>query len=450
MKKNKAAPEQWTSKFGFIMAASGSAIGLGNLWKFPYVAGRNGGALFLIIYVAFLLLLGFPILLSELAVGRYAGMNAVASCRKIDRKWGFVGGLGIFGAFTVLSGYCVVGGWVLKYFASSLSGGSISPDFFPEYSARAIEPIVWTFVFTVITAIIVIGGVSGGIEKVSSVLLPVLTVFLIGIMVYSLTLPNASEGVKFFLVPDPGEIGSWKDIARIALSAMGQVFFSLSLGMGTLITYGSYLPGNSGLVSNTLTIIIFDTLIAVIAGFAILPAVFSLGLEPTGGPGLLFSTLPVVFARLPGGGFMGGIFFLLVFFAAVTSAISLLEVIVAWLSAAANLSRRTAAIISSAVIFGISCLASLSFGALSGFRIGGMSFFELLEFLSDKLIMPLGGIFICILVGYKWGIKPASREITNQGRLKFRLGKLFEISVKYLSPLLIALIFVFSLIGAFE
>lgn len=440
--------EQWSSGFGFIMAAAGSAIGLGNLWKFPYITGTNGGGLFLLIYVIFLVLLGIPILLAETAIGRHAGLNAVDSCSKIKKGWGFVGGIGILGAFMVLSAYNVVGGWVIKYILNSIKGAELNADSFTAYTAQTFEPVLWTFIFSAVTAAIVLKGVSGGIEKVSSVLLPVLLFFLIGLMIYSLTLPDAIEGVKYFLVPDFSNINSVGDIAHIALNAMGQVFFSLSLGMGTLITYGSYLDKSSDLTSNTITIVILDTLVALISGLVIIPSVFSFGLEVTSGPGLIFSTLPQVFAQMSGGRYAAALFFILVFFAAVTSAISLLEVITSWFEAKTGLSRTASAIICAAGTFAVSCIASLSFGALSDLTIGGMVFFDLINYLADKIIMPLGGIFICILVGYLWGIKPASEEISNGGRLKFRFRPVFAAAIKYVAPALIIIIFISSLFSS--
>lgn len=443
----KANSEQWSSRFGFIMAAAGSAIGLGNLWKFPYIAGTNGGAVFLIIYVVFLVLLGIPILLSELAIGRFAGSNAIDSCKSINPKWGFAGAFGIIGAFGVLSSYCVVGGWVIRYIINSVTDSGMSADYFDSFSSRGFEPILWIFVFMALTCFIVTGGVAKGIERASSILLPILIVFLIGIMIYSLTLPGAGTGVKFFLVPDFSSIDGFKGFMRIALNAMGQVFFSLSLGMGTLITYGSYLPKNSGLVSSTAIIVIMDTIIAIISGFVILPAVFSFGLEPTEGFGLIFKTLPVVFSRMEGGTFISAIFFTLVLFAALTSSISLLEVIVAWVCSKTKLTRTAASVIISLLIFTAGCFASLSVGAVPEISVGGMSLFEFFSFFSDKIIMPLGGFFICILTGYIWGIPKASDEISNGGKLRFGMKGLFSAAVRYIAPALIAVIFITSLIG---
>jgi len=425
------------------MAAAGSAIGLGNLWKFPYIAGTNGGAVFLIMYIIFLVLLGIPILLSELAIGRFAGLNAIDSCKKIHPKWGFAGAFGVVGAFGVLSSYCVVGGWVIRYIINSATDSGMNADYFDSFSSRGFEPILWTFVFMAATCFIVTGGVSKGIERVSSILLPILIVFLIGIMVYSLTLPGAMEGVRFFLVPDFSSIDGFGGFMRIALNAMGQVFFSLSLGMGTLITYGSYLSKDDHLVSSTVTIVVMDTLIALVSGFAILPAVFSFGFGPTEGFGLIFKTLPAVFAKMQGGTFIAAIFFTLVLFAALTSSISLLEVIVAWVCSKTRLGRTAAAVLVSLLVFIAGCFASLSVGAVPDIRLGEMSLFELFTFVSDKIIMPLGGFFICILTGYVWGIPRAAEEISQGGR--FRLRGLFAAAVKYIAPVLIAVIFVMSL-----
>lgn len=437
--------EQWSSKIGFIMAAAGSAIGLGNLWKFPYIVGTNGGAVFLIIYIIFLILLGIPILLAEMAIGRSAGKNAVDSCKTINPKFGFVGGIGILGAFLVLSGYGVVGGWVIKYIFKSFSYDNFTSDFFNEYISKPFEPVIWTFIFMALNVLIVTGGVSKGIERVSTVLLPLLLIFLFGLMIYSVTLPGAVDGIKYFLVPDFSGINSFSDISKIAINAMGQVFFSLSLGMGTLITYGSYLPKKSGLVSNTIMVVTLDTAIAIISGFTIIPAVFSFGLEVTGGPGLIFQTLPAVFMNIKGGSFISAIFFTLVLFAAITSAISLLEVIVSWFSDKTELSRTISSVIAGGAAFLIGIAASLSFGTLSGIKILGMNIFDFLNHAADKVVMPIGGFLMCILVGYIWGIKPASDEISNGGSLRFRLKPLFAVAMKFIAPVIIIIIFISSL-----
>ncbi|MBQ5318557.1 MAG: sodium-dependent transporter [Oscillospiraceae bacterium] len=443
----KATKEQWSSKFGFIMAAAGSAIGLGNLWKFPYITGTSGGAVFVAVYIVFLLLLGIPILLSELAIGRFAGMNAIDSCAKIHPRWGFAGAFGVIGAFGVMASYSVVGGWVIRYIINSFTDTNMNSDYFTSFSAQSFEPILWMAVFLLLNCLIVKSGVSNGIEKVSTVLLPLLIIFLIAIMIYSLTLPNAADGVKFFLVPDFSAVASLSDFMSIVFNAMGQVFFSLSLGMGTLITYGSYLPKDNNLASSTVTIVTLDTIIAIISGLAILPAVFSFGFEPTEGFGLMFRTLPAVFSRITGGTIIATAFFILVLFAALTSSISLLEVIVSWVCSNTKLTRTWASVIVTVLIFIAGIFSSLSVGAIPDIKIGNMSLFEFFNFFSDKIIMPLGGLFICILTGYVWGIDNAVKEITNNGRFKFAAKKLFAFSIRYIAPALIAVIFASSLIS---
>lgn len=439
-----AQRDQWSSRFGFIMSAAGSAIGLGNLWKFPYMAGTNGGAVFLLMYILFAALLGIPILMTELAVGRYGGKNAIDSCKSVNCRWGFTGAFGIIGAFFVLSYYCVVGGWVIKYFLSSIFGDIPKPEYFEEYSALTYEPLIWLAVFLVINAIIVIGGISGGIEKVSSVLLPMLLVFILGLMVYVITLPGSFEGVRFFIMPDFSSVSNLGDFLKIAVKALGQVFFSLSLGMGTLITYGSYLPKDDNLQKSTITIVVIDTIIAIIAGLTVMPAVFSFGLDPDAGTGLVFSTLPAVFEKLPGGVIISSIFFLLVLFAALTSSISLLEVIVAFLTEKFRLSRKMGVILPSLVIAAANIPASLSYGVLSDVKILGVTFFDFYVFLSDQVIMPLGGLSLCILAGYVWNKKSLTEEITSGGKYRFAMSRQYLFIIKYVAPALIALIFICS------
>ena len=434
--------DKWSTGFGFIMSAAGSAVGLGNIWKFPYVCGTGGGALFLAVYIFFVLVLGYPILLTELSVGRHGGSNAVDACEKIKKGWGFAGGFGVAGSAAVLAYYCTVGGWVMKYLFSTASGNIPLPSYFSEYSTMAAEPVVWQTVFLLINGIIVVFGVSKGIEKVSSVLLPLLLVFLVGLMIYSLTLNGAAEGVKFLLLPDFSKISSFGDVADIVVKAMGQVFFSLSLGMGTLITYGSYLEEDNDLSRSTWIIVTIDTAIAMISGLTVLPAVFAMGLEPDEGAGLIFSTLTAVFGGLSYGRIAGTVFFALVLFAAITSSISLLETIVSFLTERYGLSRLKATVIP-VIIIGLLCVpASLSYGVLSDVGIFGLTVFELFVFLSDQIIMPLGGFFLCILAGRIWGRKNMEREISSDGRYPFRLAGVFDVMIKYLSPAMIIIVFV--------
>ncbi|MGN0665981.1 MAG: sodium-dependent transporter [Huintestinicola sp.] len=447
MKANKSSQrDKWSSGFGFIMAAAGSAVGLGNLWKFPYMAGTNGGAVFLAAYIFFAAVLGVPILLTELAVGRNGGQNAVDSCRSIAPKWGFAGYFGIAGAFTVLSYYCVVGGWVMKYLASCISDNIPTAEYFAGYTTLTSEPMIWQLLFILVNSVIVLFGISGGIEKVSSVLLPLLIVFLMGIMIYVLGLPGASEGVSFFLLPGRSDLG-FGDIIRICVRALGQVFFSLSLGMGTLITYGSYLDKKDDLQKSTVTIVAVDTLIAIICGLTVMPAVFSFGMEPDAGPGLIFSTLPAVFGRMSSGWLISSVFFLLVLFAAVTSAISLFEVIAAFMTEHKGMKRIWAVFIPALCVFALSIPAALSCGESGRCMVMGMAFFDFLVFLSDQIIMPLGGFFLCILAGYKWSREAAEAEISGNGQHRFPAAPIYFGIIRYAAPLLIVIVTVASFIS---
>lgn len=438
--------EQWSSNFGFLMAAAGSAVGLGNIWKFPYVAGHNGGAIFLIFYILILLVIGIPILIAEMSVGRATHLNSIDACKKISPRWAFVGAIGFLASFVIMSYYCVIGGWVLKYIVTYILTDKINDPtaFFNNFCSSSIEPIVWLFIFVALTALIVMNGISNGIERISKIFLPLLFVFIIIIAINSLLLPGASKGVKFFFVPDFSEINGIGDIGKIFLSALGQVFFSLSLGMGTLITYGSYLDKNANITKNAVSIPVLDTMIAILAGLAILPAVFAYNLEPGAGPGLIFQVLPTVFANMRFGRFIAILFFVLVFFAAITSAISLLEVVSAYFIDHKNVSRNTAALGSSLAIFIMAFFVSLSFGVLGGFKVLGMNIFELFTTLTDKILMPIGGFLMCILVGYIWGIPNMLKEISSNGLYKTKFKTGISVTIRYIAPALILLIFVFS------
>lgn len=433
--------EKWSSEFGFLMAAAGSAIGLGNLWKFPYLTGISGGAVFIIMYLILMFTLGAPLLLTEMSIGRHTKSNSIDACKKISPKWGIAGGFGVAGAFVILSYYMVIGGWVLKYMTSYLFGTIENPQqYFSDFTSSTAEPIIWLVVFTGICALIVNAGVSNGIEKISKIFLPLLFLFIIIIAVKSLSLPNSIEGVKFFLIPD----FSQKNWISIFINAMGQVFFSLSLGMGTLITYGSYLDDDVNLVKNSLYIPIFDAVIAITAGFAVLPAVFAFNIPPESGAGMIFQVLPSVFNEIKFGRIFAVIFFLLVFFAAVTSAISLFEVITAYLSENRHFKRLTAVIMIFIATSFTGILSSMSFGKLSNIKILGMTFFEFFSFLSDKILMPLGGLLICILAGYIWDRVVFKNELSSGGKYKVKIFKSLRFILRYTAPLMIIIILISS------
>ncbi len=444
----KKQRDQWGSRLGFIMAAAGSAVGLGNLWKFPYMAGSNGGGAFVLIYLALVVIVGFTLMAAEIVIGRHTQLNAIGAYRKIRKGWGWVGGLGVLAGFVILSYYSVVGGWVINYIIKAVTGAFNTSDMavlgnmFGGMISGTWTPIIFHALFMIITLGIVIGGISGGIEKFSKILMPALFVMIILIVIRSVTLPGAGEGIKFFLKPDFSKIDG-----SVILAALGQVFFSLSLGMGCMITYGSYLSKDENIPQSSVIIPFLDTGVALLAGLAILPAVFALGFDPTGGPGLVFITLPAVFAKMPMGGLFAVIFFLLVLFAAITSSISLLEVVVSFVVDEWKWSRAKATTIVSAAIFALGIPASLSLGVWDTIIFRELVFFDALGFLSDQILLPLGGLMLCIFIGWVWGVDNAVKEATNNGKVKFTIAPIWGFVVKYIAPLAIGYIFVTGLIG---
>lgn len=443
--------ETWSSNLGFVLAATGSAVGLGNIWKFPYVAGNNGGAVFIFLYLVLIAVLGAPILLAEMAVGRNSGKNAIDACSEIRTGWGFVGTIGVFGALIILSYYSVIGGWVIKYLADAVRGvqyADTAADF-DAFSAQALAPVIYQIIFILVTLITVACGITNGIERVSRFSLPFLFIALVLIAGYTLTLPGATAGAKFLLLPDFSQFRSIQDISSLLVSAMGQVFFSLSLGMGTMITYGSYLRKDSDLQKNAILIPLFDFLIAVIAGLAAMSGVFAFGMEPNEGTGLLFKTLPAVFAQMRLGRIVSILFFALVLLAALTSSISLLQSIVAFLTDRCGISRRAAAVFTTVPILILGTLCSLSFGPLSTYTLFGKTIFTWANFLTDNVLMPFGSFFLCILVGYVWGIPGLIEEISQNGMFKPRFVSALTVLYRYILPVMIALLFATSLYAFF-
>lgn len=450
MEKQKTSRGHFSSSLGFILAATGSAIGLGNLWKFPYVAGSSGGGYFVIFYLLFTLILGVPLMLTEISIGRKTKLNAIGAFKKLDKKWSFVGATGVIASFIILSYYSVVGGWVLKYFFTYITGANFGNDtakFFTDFISSPVEPIIWHLLFLAVTATIVIGGIAKGIEKVSKIMLPGLFVLMIVVAIRSLTLEGASEGVKFFLKPDASQFSSFSSTVSVMGQALGQVFFSLSLGTGIAITYGSYLKKDSNLPKNATIIAGLDSLIAILAGLAILPAVFALGFEPAAGPGLIFEILPAVFASMPLGTVFGLVFFILVFFAAVTSAMSMLEVVTAYFIDTFGMKRRNASILLASLMGIVGIFASLSFGPLSDVSIFGMNIFDSLGFVTDKILMPLTSIMTCIFIGHRYKVSRLAEEIeigTKSGTFTWK--RLYNFIISWIAPVLILFIFVFEII----
>lgn len=446
---------QWTSNIGFILAAAGSAIGLGNLWKFPYLAGQYGGAAFVFVYLIALLLIGYPIMLGEMSIGRAAQLNAIGSYRKLGgRSWTWVGVMGIVAGFLILSFYSVIGGWVLYYifeharglasniFQSDLGGiPSDTKGHFGSFISNAWHPIFWHLLFMLGTAWIVLKGVAAGIEKYSKIMMPCLFLLLIVVLIRSVTLNGSEAGITYYIKPDFSKI-----TPEAIIAAVGQVFFSLSLGMGCMITYGSYLAKKENLQVNTLVIPSLDTLAALLAGFAIMPAVFAFGLQPGQGPGLMFITLPQVFQQMPAGNFFGLLFFILIFFAAITSSISLLEVISSYFIDQFKWKRSKAVITMAILLFFLGIPCSLSFGPMSETKFLDKTFFDWLDYLASNIMLPLGGLLMCIFIGYFWKVDNAAKEISSDGKYAFKMKPLFAIMMKVISPIAVLFVF-FNMIG---
>ena len=437
------------SKLGIIAAAAGSAVGLGNIYRFPCELGNNGGGAFLIVYLLIVLCLGVPVMLSEFVIGRRTQKNPIGAFRMLRPRsgWPFLGYMGVLCAFIIMAFYSTVAGWTLEYIIKAVGNqfhgrdlATIEADF-AAFHNIGWKNVLWQGIFILLTGFVVFKGVSEGIEKYTKVLMPVLVVILIVLGVRSVTLPGANDGLRFLFKPDFSKI-----TGPVMISALGQAFFSLSMGMGVLITYGSYIRKDDNMTTTALSVTLADTLVAVLAGIVIFPAAFSFGIQPTAGMGLVFNTLPMIFNQMSGGYFFCIIFFVLLAVAALTSTISLLEVIVAYLVEELHLSRRWATVLASLGCMAVGVFASLSLKDGSGLTIGGISFFDSLDFLSAKILLPLGALFIVIFVGWIMGKKEFDAEITNEGKLKLSIKSAIFFIIKYLAPVAIAVIFVTGLI----
>ena len=420
----------WSGQFGFILAAAGSAIGLGNIWMFPYRTGMNGGGAFVLVYLGAVLLVGVPLLLAEVMIGRSTGRNPVGAFRALrgGGPWPLVGWLGVTAGFVILSFYGVVAGWALDYTVRSAAGLMASPtaDFGVEFEGlvgNGGRQVCWQALFMVATIVVVGRGIEQGIEKASKVLMPLLLAFMVLLLGYSLTSEGVGQGISFLLEPRFDELG-WSGV----LAALGQAFFSLSLGMGAMITYGSYLGHSQSLPRAIITIALLDTALAVLAGLVIFPLVFSFGLEPGAGPGLVFITLPRVFALMPASGLLATVFFSLLLFAALTSAISLLEVVVAFLVDEFSWGRPRAAWTAGLVIF----LLGVPSATVAGFM-------DHVDGLATNWILPVGGLFIALFAG--WVMSPDESRDAYQGADIVAPGiGLWRVCVRFLAPLAVAII----------
>ncbi len=431
----------FTSKLGFVLAASGSAVGLGNIWRFPYLAAKYGGGTFLLIYLILAVTFGFTLMTAEIALGRKTGLSAIGAFKSLDRRFGFVGVLASAVPIIIFPYYSVIGGWVVKYFTVFVTGGvkdSAGDTYFSDFISGTFEPIGWFFVFMAFTAVIVLCGVEKGIEKVSKIMMPILVILTIIIAVYGLTLDGAMEGVVYYLKPHMSDVS-----AVTILAAMGQLFYSMSLAMGIMITYGSYMKKDNNLESSVRQIEIFDTGIAFLAGLMIIPAVFAFSggdrSALNAGPGLMFMTLPKVFNSMKFGGVIGTIFFVLVFFAALTSAISLMETIVSIFRDKFGWSRKSASIFVTVLSLGLGIPASLGFGPLSFISWMNLSILDIMDFVSNSVLMPIVAFFTCVFIGFIIKPKTLADEVKATDG-SFKAEGMYTVIIKWVAPIFLVLI----------
>ena len=442
-----AKRDGFASSFGVLVAMAGSAVGLGNLWRFPYLVGTNGGAAFIILYLVCILLLALPIMYSEFIIGRRSQANVFGAFEVLAPKTGCcnMGFIFVLCSIVIISFYCVVGGWTLDYFFKSLAFKFTSADsaaldgMFGATVTSAGSSLGYMMLFLLATALILYAGVKNGIEKYTKVMMPMLFVMVIVIAIRSVTLPGASAGLDFLLKPDFSKV-----TAKTFLEALGQAFFSLSVGSGSIMTYASYVKKRESIVGLSAQTAITDTVFAIIAGLAIMPAVFAFGISPGQGPGLVFVTLPYIFAQLPLGSILAIMFFFMLFIAALTSSISMLEVVVAYLSEEFKLGRTLSIVISTTAVTALGTLCALSQGVLADFKIFGNNIFDCFDKLSANILLPLGGLIVVIFVGWKMSKKDVLHELTSGGTHKYpaALQNIIYLSMKYLAPIVVAVILV--------
>ncbi|MEE1183541.1 MAG: sodium-dependent transporter [Paludibacteraceae bacterium] len=440
----------FSSKIGVILATVGTAVGLGNVWRFPYIVGENGGGAFLVIYILSLLLLGIPGVIAEFIVGRHSHANAVDSFKKLapKTKWHWIGYSGVLAGFLIMGYYAVVVGWTLEYLTQAilgnLSGMTVEQygQVFDQFAGHPYWPLVWMVIVMLISTFVVARGVSGGIEKISNVLMPVFFLIILVMVANSFFLPAAGQGMKYLFLPNFSEL---EPVA--ILIAIGQTFFSLSLGMGCLITYSSYFKKDVSLAKTATQVVSIDAMVAILSAMIIFPAVFSFGMQPTEGPSLVFKVLPNVFQQMPLGTLWSILFYALLFIAAITSLISLLEVVTAYIYENTSLTRRKAAFIVTGMVSVLGVFASMSFGLLQDVTLFGKTFFDLLDFVTASILLPVGGFFISIFVG--WFLD--KRIIATELRIKHPKAHLFIkgyiYMLRFFVPACIFAVFLYSLFG---
>ena len=447
MNENKRG--SFSGGLGFVLAAAGSAVGLGNIWRFPYLAAQYGGGIFLLVYLILVLTFGFSMLMLEIGIGRKTKVSCIKAYSKFDKRFGFLGYLAAIVPMIILPYYSVIGGWVIKYMLTFLSGNGMEAagdGYFGGFVSQTTSPIVFLAIFLLITAIVVLGGVEKGIEKVSTVLMPVLLIICIGVCIFVCTLDGAGAGIKYYLLPDFSKF-SFKTVC----AAMGQLFYSLSIAMGIMVSYGSYVKDDVNLSKSVNHIEIFDTSVAMLSGFMIVPAVYIFSGEEglkSAGAGLMFDTLPKVFDAMPFGQFIGAAFFVLVLLAALTSSISIMEAIISIFIDKLKLSRTKSVILCVLVSLLLGVPSSLGHGIWADIKLLGMDFLTFFDYISNSVLMPIVALATCILIGWIVGTKTIEDEITKNGE-KFGRVKVFRVMVKYVSPICLVIILVFYTLAQF-
>lgn len=446
MTDSGAGREQWRSRSGFILAMIGAAVGLGNIWRFSYVAGENGGATFILVYLVCIFLIGTPVVIAELAVGRHSQGDAVLSFRRIapERFWMAAGALGILGAVLVMSFYLVIAGWALKYFVGAATGrlwdlaAADYGGYFEDFIARPWEPVLWQFLVMALAVVVVSRGIQGGIEKFTRILMPLLALIVVGLALFSVMHEGAAKGLRFLFEPDWGLLRS----ADIYLAALGQAFFSLSIGMALYLTYGSYLAGHHRIPGAAAAIIAGDTCIAIVAGIAIFPAVFAFGLDPASGPKLVFITLPQIFLAMPGGVVVGALFFFLLSASALSASVSGIEVACSYVIRRFGLRRAAAAPVVGLGIFALGVPASLGYGVWNEVRWEGRLILESVDYAVSNVVLPMSGLLVALFVGWRWG-KAAALHASDFGDTP--MGHAWLWLLRIAAPVFIVLIFLRAL-----
>ena len=449
--EHAASRGSFSGRLGFILAAAGSAVGLGNLWRFPYLAEQYGGGAFLVTYLVLVITFGVALMITEIAIGRRTGKSCIDAFLDLGERYKVIGWIIAIIPLIIVPYYCVIGGWVTKYFVEYMSGmGSelANGTFFGDFTSVALpgvfdSPVIWFVIYAVLTVAVVAFGVQKGVERMSKILLPALLVLLVGICVYMLTVDGIAEGLKYYLVPDFGDFSM-----KTVLGAMGQLFYSLSLAMGIMITYGSYMRKNVDIEKSAYTICLMDTSVAFLSGLMIVPAVVVfIGPGLSSGFGLMFETMPLVFESMPAGHVIGAVFFLLAMFAAWTSSISLAETVVSIFKDRWHWRRSTACVVCLLMILCLGILSCLSFGPLSGVTLLGMGFLEFFDFITNSVLMPIAAIITCIIVGYVVKTKFVVDEIEESGR--FRLKPVYNLLIMVVCPVFMTLILVSGLLSYF-